>query len=194
MALYDRYELLEMRRDDGIQTFHARETATARPVQIHMFPEGESPENSALLSRLEHLPEAEWRRVIERGDYKGRTYVITDRLAGYAGFREWLTLKTDPAQRNSALDSQFHELFDPNAETEALTVSPSASRLSPNSPPILLGAAAVGGSTSDTLPNVKASPKRSRKLAKSLLGLVLGVVAAIVLLALLVAGLAFRPR
>jgi hypothetical protein len=204
MPLYERYELLELRRDDGIQTFHARETATARPVQIHMFPAGDSPENSALLSRLDHLPDAEWRRVIERGDYQGRPYVVTDRLAGYPGFREWLTLKTNPASRNTALDHQFHQLFDPDAETAALTVSPSASPLSrisstnaplagPSISPITAATPPADSENSsgigDALPLTP-----SRKLAKSLLGIMLGIVAAIVLLALIVAGIAFRPR
>jgi hypothetical protein len=204
MPLYERYELLELRRDDGIQTFHARETATARPVQIHMFPAGDSPENSALLSRLDHLPDAEWRRVIERGDYQGRNYVVTDRLAGYPGFREWLTLKTNPASRNTALDTQFHQLFDPNAETAALTVSPSASPLSRISstkaplagPAILPGPAVVPPADAENSSGIGAAlpATPSRKLAKSLLGIMLGIVAAIVLLALIVAGIAFRPR
>ena len=36
----DRFELLELRRDDGVQTYHAREVATARPVQVHLFANG----------------------------------------------------------------------------------------------------------------------------------------------------------
>ncbi len=112
MALYERYELLELRRDDGIQTFHAREIATARPVQFHLFAQEESCENNALLSRLEYLPDAERRRVIERGEYQGRPYVITDRLAGHPGFREWLTAMTILPAKNSALDEQFLQLFD----------------------------------------------------------------------------------
>jgi len=220
MPLYERYELLELRRDDGVQTFHAREIATARPVQLHLFPEGESPENTALLSRLEHLPDAEWRRVVERGDYKGRTYVITDRLAGYPGFREWLKLKTDPVARNSALDGQFQQLFDPNAETAALTVSPLVSPVSPAkvsssevlsmSPPVSApavppvsspvawpmtpstGSAEPGGAAVE--PGATDPSINTPRAAKAIVGVVLGIVAAIVLLALVVAGIAFRPR
>jgi hypothetical protein len=138
LALYERYELLELRRDDGIQTFHARDRETARPVQIHLFPEDPpeaAEENRKLLARIEYLPDAERRRLIERGDYKGRPYVVTDRLAGYAGFREWLTIKTDPAERHASLDDQFHQLFDPYAETAALTAF--SSRIAaPSAPPL----------------------------------------------------------
>jgi hypothetical protein len=115
LGLYDRFELLELRRDDGIQTFHAREIATARPVQVHLLSR-KTPENDALLSRLEHLPDAERRRIVDRGETEGVLYVVTDRLAGHPGFREWLTVKSDPAARISALDQQFLELFD-TAET-----------------------------------------------------------------------------
>jgi hypothetical protein len=115
LGLYDRFELLELRRDDGIQTFHAREIATARPVQVHLLSRKTS-ENEALLSRLEHLPDSERRRIVDRGETEGLLYVVTDRLAGHPGFREWLTVKSDPAARISVLDRQFLELFD-TAET-----------------------------------------------------------------------------
>ena len=110
MAL-DRFELLELRRDDGIQTFHAREVSTARPVQVHLFTSGNAPENLALLARVNRLPDAERRRVIDRGVSGGRFYLVTDRLAGFAGLREWLESKAAPA----SLDQQFFALFDPEA-------------------------------------------------------------------------------
>jgi hypothetical protein len=126
LALYERYELLELRRDDGIQTFHARDIETARPVQFHLVAKDESGENLALLARLEYLPEAERRRVIERGEYQGMPYVITDRLAGYPGFREWLMVKTETPERNSKLDEQFHQLFDSPAVESAQPVAAAA--------------------------------------------------------------------
>lgn len=191
MALYERYELLELRRDDGIQTFHARDVETARPVQLHMFPQREaeqtdSPEYRSLLARLEHLPDAERRRVIERGDYKGRTYVVTDRLAGYPGFREWVTAKTDAVARHSTLNDQFHQLFDPNAETAALTVSPLAAPAAYLDP---------SGEAESPVPVDDAPPgKKAPVVKKSIAGLLLGILAAIVLLGLLIAGIAFLPR
>jgi hypothetical protein len=132
LALYERYELLELRRDDGIQTFHARDIETARPVQFHLVAKDESGENVALLARLEYLPEAERRRVIERGEYQGMPYVITDRLAGYPGFREWLMVKTEAPERNSKLDEQFHQLFDAPAAQNAQPVSAAPVWLAPS--------------------------------------------------------------
>jgi hypothetical protein len=115
----DRFELLELRRDDGIQTFHAREVSTARPVQVHFLAGASVPESLALLSRINQLPAAERRRVIDRGVSQGMPYVVTDRLAGFASLREWLDSKAAPA----SLDQQFFELFDsvvppPDLETD----------------------------------------------------------------------------
>jgi hypothetical protein len=192
MPLYERYELLELRRDDGIQTFHARDITTARPVQVHMFPEGDSPDKQKLLARLDHLPDSERRRVIERGDHKGRTYVVTDRLAGYPGFREWLNIKTDLASRHTELDEQFHQLFfDPNAETAALT----APSVSPLAAPIAhMERVSQTHDADDEAKHDKRARPVGPVVGKSLLAIFLGILAAIVLLALLVAGFAFLPR
>jgi hypothetical protein len=204
VGLYDRFELLELRRDDGIQTFYAREIATARPVQVHLLVRGKAEENEALLSRLEHLPDAEWRRVIDRGEWEGMRYVVTDRLAGYPGFREWLTLKSDPAARISVLDEQFRQLFE-NAET----VADSGLRPGSSNPrPVLAGPAAfstVAAPQTNGPPEIsaepepagmgsRATPRRKVPATTALLGIVFGILAAIALLALIVAAMAFRPR
>ena len=198
MGLYDRFELLELRRDDGIQTYHAREIATARPVQVHVLGQGETPENVALLARIEHLPEAEWRRVIERGEVQGLPYVVTDRLAGHPGFREWLTVKTDPTVRHQSLDAQFLELFDSNADTR--TIIPAATRtmisvpgpaaFEPKTNPIepTLVATPQPPLASTTLPSAKPNPT----MARSVLAIGVGILAAVVLLGLIVAVIAFR--
>lgn len=104
----DRFELLELRRDDGVQTFHARELSTARPVQVHFLSAGAVPENLALLSQINRLPDAERRRVIDRGISEGRPYIVTDRLAGFASLREWLGSKCTQL----SIDQQFLNLFD----------------------------------------------------------------------------------
>jgi hypothetical protein len=203
LALYDRYELVELRRDDGIQTFHAREIATARPVQCHLFGQEESRENLALLSCLDRLPEAERRRVIERGEYQGRPYVVTDRLAGYPGFREWLTEMTNPPVKNSSLDEQFLQLFDAPAIRDGKATAPVTNR--PDTRELdrqffqlfhpdaeadaeTLWLTMRGPAVTDRLPT---GPVKIA--ARSLMGIVLGIVAAILVLGLLVAVVAFRP-
>jgi hypothetical protein len=203
LGLYDRYELMELRRDDGIQTFHAREIATARPVQCHLFAPEESRENVALLSRLDHLPDAERRRVIERGEYQGRPYVITDRLAGYPGFREWLTAITSLPVRNSSLDQQFLQLFDAPAMNDRTpsapaTIAPNTQELDRQFFQLFHPEADPDADTLWLTMRVPAATDRLptgpvRIAARSLVGIVLGIVAAILVLGLLVAVVAFRP-
>lgn len=119
---FERFELLELRRDDGIQTFHAREVSTARPVQVHLLVDGRTPENAELLSRLDYLPENERRRIVDLGESDGRPYVVTDRLAGFASFREWVEAKTTKrpaATQGISLDQQFFALFEPDEPAAA---------------------------------------------------------------------------
>jgi len=161
--LQGRFELLELRRDDGIQTFHAREVSTARPVQVHFF-DASVPETLALLSRLNRLPDAERRRVIDRGVSDGRPYVVTDRLAGFASLREWLESKADAR----SLDQQFFELFD--SEVPEPQVQP---------------ASISSGDDDDD---------EDRHTGSALGAMALGIVVAIVFLGLVIAAFAFHPR
>jgi len=171
----DRFELLELRRDGGIQTYHAREIATARPVQVHIFAAGLTAENLVLFRRIDRLPDGERRRILDRGSSRGLPYVVTDRLAGYADFREWLTTHAAPSA-NPTLDEQFLQLFESPAGNPAPitqlrdAVSPEPSADARTQPVRLLPVA-----------------------AKSLAGLVLGVLTALLVLAVVMAYFAFRP-
>ena len=169
----DRFELLELRRDGGIQTYHAREIATARPVQVHLFAAGLTAENLVLFRRIDRLPDSERRRVLDRGESRGTPYVVTDRLAGYADFREWVTANAAPAL-NPTLDEQFLQLFESSLNHAAPITFPQ-----------------------DLQPPGLEPPKEPVRLlpvaAKSLAGLVLGVLTALLFLALVVAYFAFRP-
>src|SRR5437879_6834673 len=94
VGFYDQFELLELHRDDGIKTFQAREIATGRPVQAHLFVHPNAPESVALLKKLDLLPEEERRHIVDRGEHQGTPYVVTDRLVDQPGLREWLVAKT----------------------------------------------------------------------------------------------------
>lgn len=90
MSLYERYELLDLNRDDGVKTFEAREIATGRPVKVHLFVRPSAPLQAALLKAIEHLSESDRERIVERGKHEGTPYVVTDRLADYPGLSEWV--------------------------------------------------------------------------------------------------------
>jgi hypothetical protein len=91
----DRFQLLDLKRDEGARTYEAREIATGRPVYVHLFADPFTPFNRALLAKLETLPEEERRRILDRGPHEGGLYLVTDRLAEYPGLREWLKAKND---------------------------------------------------------------------------------------------------
>jgi hypothetical protein len=90
VSLYERYELLDLNRDDGVKTFEAREIATGRPVKVHLFVRPAAPLQAALLKAIDHLSETDRQRIVERGKHEGTPYVVTDRLPDYPGLSEWV--------------------------------------------------------------------------------------------------------
>jgi hypothetical protein len=90
VSLYERYELLDINRDDGVKTFEAREIATGRPVKVHLFVRPAAPLQAALLKAIDHLSEDDRQRILERGKHEGTPYVVTDRLVDYPGLSEWV--------------------------------------------------------------------------------------------------------
>ena len=164
----DRFELLELRRDDGIQTYHAREVATHRPVQVHLFHDSRSRDALDLLSRVAHLPDAERRRVLDRGISGGRPYVVTDRLAGFASLREWLDQKCPPSA-----DDQFARLFDDEPSAQPVESRDIAESTSPDPEP---------------------APEPAGESRIPIVAFALGAAAALLFLALLLAYAVLRPH
>ena len=94
MNLYQRFELLRLVRDDGVKSFEGVEKSTGRPVLAHLFVNPQAVSSRVMLEQLGHLPQADLRRVVDRGTHEGTPYVITDRLADYPGLSEFLIAKT----------------------------------------------------------------------------------------------------
>ncbi len=90
MGLCDRFELLDLDRDEGVLSYTAREIATGLPVKVHLFRKPKAPLQAALLEAIEQLPEGERKRILDRGEHEGKPYLVTDRLAPYAGLTEWV--------------------------------------------------------------------------------------------------------
>jgi hypothetical protein len=201
----DRFELLELRREGSVQTYHAREISTARPVQVHLFPGGNAGEGAELLGMVPHLPEPERRRVLDRGEAQGLPYIVTDRLAGYVDFREWVTVNSRPSSgpspgRPATIDEQFFQLFDSGppsfSASAAATATPALTMAAPQpvSRPV---EQRVEPSLLNASIEIEAVQPRRRFLptaAKSLLWLVLGVLTALAFLAGIAAFFAFRPH
>src|SRR4051794_2531858 len=89
MGFYQKYELLEMVKDDGIKTFLANEKGTGQAVTVHLFTDGATPENRKLLGRIASLSESNRQLVLDWGDNDGTPYVVT-KSASSLGIREIL--------------------------------------------------------------------------------------------------------
>ena len=99
MSLETSYEVLEMLRDDGVQTFRAKEKSTGRGLELHLFLPFGRPENKLLFDRLKSLPLDSRRKLLDVGLDGSTPYVVTDPLPGSRGFKSWAEeLIAGPAQ------------------------------------------------------------------------------------------------
>jgi hypothetical protein len=89
MSLETSYEVLEMLRDDGVQTFRAKEKATGRGLELHLFPPFGRPENKTLFEKLKALPLESRKNFLDIGSDGSTPYVVTDPLAGGRCFKSW---------------------------------------------------------------------------------------------------------
>jgi hypothetical protein len=89
MSLETSYEVLDLLRDDGVQTFRAKEKATGRGLELHLFLPFGRPENKALFDRLKALPLETRRKFLDVGVDGSTPYVVTDPLPGNRGFKGW---------------------------------------------------------------------------------------------------------
>jgi hypothetical protein len=78
-----------MLRDDGVQTFRAKEKATGRELELHLFLPFGRPENKTLFEKLKSLPLEARRSFLDIGFDGSTPYVVTDPLAGGRGFKSW---------------------------------------------------------------------------------------------------------
>jgi hypothetical protein len=97
MSFYEKYELLAELRDDGIKSFVARNITTGEAVEAHLFVAGRSPENQALLDKLDRLSPADSNYILERGENQGTPYVIARLLPDRVSLRDWLNTRVAAA-------------------------------------------------------------------------------------------------
>ncbi|MEO8026997.1 MAG: hypothetical protein ABI823_11005, partial [Bryobacteraceae bacterium] len=117
MSIYQKYELLELKNDDGVKTFLAKQIATQRPVLAHLFVNPHTPEQRALLNLVDALQENERKRIVERGETDGTPFVITDRLIDYPSLRDWLNVNAVPRAKHPAISTVESPSSGPAAQT-----------------------------------------------------------------------------
>jgi hypothetical protein len=95
MGFSDRYELLELLRDDGIKTFGAREIATGRAIWVFLLT-GVPPQTAReLLDQVQSLTDRNVSELIETGDNQGTPYVVAEILPGMLNLRDWLSTELE---------------------------------------------------------------------------------------------------
>ena len=97
MAINQRYELLEvLRDDDGIRTAHGQDLTSGQVVEVHLFLNGHSMESKALLRKIVSMPRGGASALVDFGEEQGTPYVVTRALG--SPFREWVVNETRRAQ------------------------------------------------------------------------------------------------
>ncbi len=89
MSLETSYEVLDLLRDDGVQTFRAKEKTTGRGLELHLFLPFGRPENKLLFEKLKALPLDKRRNFLDMGIDGSTPYLVTDPLPGNRGFKGW---------------------------------------------------------------------------------------------------------
>ncbi|MBI3278975.1 MAG: hypothetical protein HYZ57_03935, partial [Acidobacteria bacterium] len=98
MSFYQKYELLELVRDDGIKTFAARQLATNDVVAVHIFTGGHTPLNDALLDKLGRLRPEYREQIIDQGEHEDTPYLVTSRWKPQQTFADWVSEGSAPLQ------------------------------------------------------------------------------------------------
>ena len=87
MDFYQKYELLDLLRDEGVRVFNARETATGRRITLFLFAGEQASLHADLLEQLRASQRPGRTDLIEVGDNQGTPFVATEPLGGLADLR-----------------------------------------------------------------------------------------------------------
>ena len=77
MSFYNRYELINLIRDEGLKTFSARQVATGQVVGVHLLAGLDPTTIGAILDDVRHLPPDKQGVIVETGDHEGTPYIVT---------------------------------------------------------------------------------------------------------------------
>ena len=90
MSFYDRYELINLIRDEGLKTFAARQVATGQMVGVHLLAGLDATTISVILDDVRHLPPDKQGVIVETGDHEGTPYIVTSEWPAALSFRAWV--------------------------------------------------------------------------------------------------------
>ena len=78
MAINQRYELIELLRDDeGIRSARGQDLTSGQVIEVHLFQNGHSMESKALLRKIVAMPRGGTSALLDFGEEQGTPYVVT---------------------------------------------------------------------------------------------------------------------
>ena len=87
MDFYQKYELLDLLKDEGVKVFNARETATGRRITVFLFVGDQARLQADLLEQLRASQRPGRPDLLEVGDAQGTPFVATEPLGGLADLK-----------------------------------------------------------------------------------------------------------
>ena len=87
MDFYQKYELSDLLKDEGVKVFNAREIATGRPVTVFLFVGEQARLHADLLEQLRASQRPDPADLLEVGDNQGTPFVATGPLGGLADLK-----------------------------------------------------------------------------------------------------------
>jgi len=96
MDFYQKYELLDLLKDEGVKVFNARETATGRQITIFLFVGEQARLHADLLEQLRVAQRPDRPVLLEVGDNQGIPFVATEPLGGLADLKRIAVVAQTP--------------------------------------------------------------------------------------------------
>src|ERR1019366_5477084 len=96
MDFYQKYELLDLLKDEGVKVFNAREIVTGRPVTVFLFVGEQARLHADLLEQLRASQRPDRTGLLEVGDTQGTPFVATEPLGGLADLKRIVAVPQPP--------------------------------------------------------------------------------------------------
>ena len=96
MDFYQKYELLDLLKDEGVKVFNAREISTGRRITVFLFVGEQARLQADLLVQLRASQRPGQTDLLEVGDNQGTPYVATEPLGGLADLKRKVAVSPAP--------------------------------------------------------------------------------------------------
>src|SRR5271157_3181371 len=96
MDFYQKYELLDLLKDEGVKVFNAREISTGRRITLFLFVGEQARLHADLLEQLRASQRPGQTDLLEVGDNQGTPYVATEPLGGLADLKRKVAASPPP--------------------------------------------------------------------------------------------------